>query len=608
MEAFDKIKECIETNTSYVVEAGAGSGKTYVLIQTLNYLIETKQKILQTKRQSIICITYTNVAKNEIIKRIEYNDLVNVFTIHEFLWQSIKQFQKQLKIELCKLNEIRLAIDLANHKDSRYVKNLVDRIDNVKSVFYNDSSFRDFEKGELHHDDIIELSLVMFKSYPLLTSILSQKYPYIFIDEYQDTSIETIQSLLDFLLGRNDKSIVLGFYGDSHQKIYDTGVGSLENYYFGEEKILTLIKKEENYRSSKTVVNLLNNFRTNIKQDPKKSIDGSVQFIYWAEHPEKPKTGIREFNESLKTDKNKFYDGVLAKLVKNDWNFENESKDKILVLANSRIAERAGFPKLYKIFSDRYNQSTKERLLDRNHFLIKLFTGHVDKKTSQERKIGLEHLMAYWLEDNQNQAIRFLKKNGTILYEFQHPNKKEISVLLDDLSNNRNNKTVKEVLRIILEKGLIFSKNHEEFIVRINQNLEGIDPEIKRKIEQDKFFYESFISLSYNEISNFWRHIQNETVFSTKHGTKGDEYRNVLTVIDDTEWVQKYNFNNFFNNSEVDNERKLRTRNLFYVECSRAKENLVVLMLSKIEENSLLNIKKWFGTEKVFDIKEFLKS
>ena len=92
-------REAVEqTEGPILILAGAGSGKTYALIQTLRYLIENKGEELLKNKQKIICITYTNVAKNEIIKRIEYNELVNVFTIHEFLWQSIKQFQKQLKI------------------------------------------------------------------------------------------------------------------------------------------------------------------------------------------------------------------------------------------------------------------------------------------------------------------------------------------------------------------------------------------------------------------------------------------------------------------------------------------------------------------------------
>ena len=141
-----------------------------------------------------------------------------------------------------------------------------------------------------------------------------------------------------------------------------------------------------------------------------------------------------------------------------------------------------------------------------------------------------------------------------------------------------------------------------------SQQLEGLDEEKVRRIEKDKLLFDSFMSLPYQEILNFWKHVQNQTVFSTKHGTKGDEYRNVLTVIDDTEWVAKYNFNNFFNDTDEIEVRKILTRNLFYVECSRAKENLVVLMLSKIADDSLEVVKSWFGEENVIDIEEYLKS
>lgn len=608
MGAFEEIVTCINNKQSYIVEAGAGSGKTFSLVQTLRYIIQVQGEILQGKKQKIICITYTNVAKNEIIKRIEYNDLVSVFTIHEFLWQTIKPYQKQLKIELCKLNEYRLAIDLEKGKESKYIANLSDRVQNIQSVFYNDSSFRDFEQGELHHDDVIDLSKMIFENYSLIRSIVSQKYPYILIDEYQDSSEETITLLVDYLLYSNNGQIVLGFYGDSHQKIYDIGIGDLKKYYNTSDPVLKLIKKEENYRSSIEVVNLLNKFRTNIQQVPKNEISGSITFLYWNDHPEKPKKGIREFNKDLKTYKNKIYDNVVIKLENEKWKFDGESNDKILVLANSRIAERAGFSELYSIYSKRNSLTVKDNLLDRNHILIKLFCGYIDKKTSQERRVGLEHLLDYWNNKNQNEVIRFIRKNGTFLNSFKHESKKEITDILNELSQNRKDKTVQEVIEIIEDKGLIFSKNYNDFVAKINQNLEELESNKKDRIQKDKDLYESFLSLPYQEVLNFWKHTQNQTVFSTKHGTKGDEYRNVLTVIDDTEWIQKHNFDSFFNNSDNDELRKLLTRNLFYVECSRAKENLVVLMLSKLSDDSLINIKKWFGEENVYDINEYLEN
>jgi DNA helicase II / ATP-dependent DNA helicase PcrA len=116
------------------------------------------------------------------------------------------------------------------------------------------------------------------------------------------------------------------------------------------------------------------------------------------------------------------------------------------------------------------------------------------------------------------------------------------------------------------------------------------------------------MDLSYGEVLSFWKYVQNNTVFSTKHGTKGEEYTNVLTVIDDTEWAQEYNFKNFFNDTEEKPERKLRTRNLFYVECSRAIENLIVLCLSDLDATAINRINTWFGKENVYDVEEYLKN
>src|SRR5690606_18009810 len=334
MTAFEQIQKHIEEGKSFVLEAGAGSGKTFTLIQTLNYLIQNQGDELINANQKIVCITYTNVAKNEIIDRIEHNELVLVSTIHGFLWGSIKQYQKQLKIELCKLNEINFEKDKAKGKaDSRYIENLAERIELVDKVEYNDTSFNDFEKGIIQHDDIIEIAKMMYENYPLLTDIVYTKYPYLFVDEYQDTAEENIFCLIDYLLKRNNKKCVICFYGDSHQNIYDYGIGDLEKYYTSKGGKIELVKKEENYRSSQSVVGLLNNFRKNIQQKPQKEITGSVKFVYWKNHPEKPKSKIREFNAEIAFVKNQFYECVVKKLFESGWIFEGSANAKILVLA-----------------------------------------------------------------------------------------------------------------------------------------------------------------------------------------------------------------------------------------------------------------------------------
>jgi DNA helicase II / ATP-dependent DNA helicase PcrA len=609
MTAFEQITQYIEEGKSFVLEAGAGSGKTYTLIQTLNYLIQNKGEELIKANHKIVCITYTNVAKNEINHRIENNELVLVSTIHEFLWSTIKQYQKQLKIELCRLNEINFAKDKAKGKDSRYIEKLEDRVDSINKVEYNDTSFNDFENGLIQHDDVIEIARMMYENYLLLTDIVSSKYPYVFVDEYQDTAEETVFCLIDCVLQRNSKKILVGFYGDSHQKIYDYGIGDLEKYYSASGGQIELVKKEENYRSSLCVVRLLNNFRKNIQQEPQKNIEGSSTFIYWANHPPKPKKDITKFNAENAVIKNQFYNSVVKKIAKSGWLFEGDSNVKILVLANSRVAQRAGFGTLYSIFSKRFGQGTKERLLDRNHPLITYFVGSIDKKTSQERKIGLEHLIDFWKEGNQNEVVRFIKKTGTVLSgEFKHSHKKQISEFLDNLSTNRQNLKISEVYDYALSNGLLFSKRLNEFIERLSIVPENLSDEEKERQTKDKTLFDAFMELSYAELLFFWNHVQNETIFSTKHGTKGDEFENVLTVIDDTEWIQEYNFKNFFNDTEEKPERKLRTRNLFYVECSRAIENLIVLCLSELDDTAIANIKSWFGEKNVFDVEEYLKN
>lgn len=610
MTAFEQISQYLEEYKSFVLEAGAGSGKTYTLIQTLNYLIQNKGEDLEKTKQKIVCITYTNVAKNEINDRIENNELVLVSTIHEFLWSSIKQYQKQLKVELCKLNKINFAKDKAKGKaDSRYIEKLEDRIDSINKVEYNDTSFNDFENGLIQHDDVIEIAKMMYENYPLLTDIVSAKYPYIFVDEYQDTAEETIFCLIDCLLKRNSNKVIVGFYGDSHQKIYDYGIGDLEKYYTSNGGQIELVKKEENYRSSLSVVSLLNNFRKNIQQKPQKVIQGSAKFIYWAKHPEKPKKDIRKFNAEIDVVKNEFYENVVKKISESNWTFEGDSNAKILVLANSRVAKRAGFGNLYSVFSTRFGQNTKERLLDRNHPLIIFFVGTIDKKTSQERRIGLEHLIQFWNEKNQNEVIRFIRKNGSALNgEFKHSHKKHIAELLEGLSANRKDLKIKTVYEFASSNGLVFNKRLNEFIEKISIDPKDLTDEERERQTKNKILFEGFMELSYAELLSFWKHVQNNTVFSTKHGTKGDEFRNVLTVIDDTEWAQEYNFKNFFNDTEEKPERKLRTRNLFYVECSRAIENLIVLCLSDLDASAIANVKTWFGESNIIDVEEYLKN
>lgn len=595
MEAIEQIKEKIKARRSFVLEAGAGAGKTYALIQTINHLIENESEVLHYKNQKIVCITYTNVAKNEIIDRLENNPLVLVSTIHEFVWDCIKSFNKQLIVQFDVINTAK-----HNEKPDKYELGLAERIGRVE---YTDRTFSEFEEGIVGHDDLITLTQLVFSNYELLTTIVASKYPIILVDEYQDTAPETVNALIDSLLQRNRKSIFLGFFGDSHQKIYDIGVGSLDSYV--KNGAIDLIKKEENYRSSKEIRDLLNKIRTNIEQvlpAGVEEIQGKVCFINCENYPDQA-TGQNKtaYEKSLVPQKNKNYEKIIEKLINDGWDFGAGSPDKILIIANSRVANRGGFGDLYSIFSKRYGQAANDMLLKRESNLASFFTGSMDKKTSTERRTGLEHLISFYDSKDYGQLSYLLRMNGVQAVNLKnHSDKEIISNKVEELKGVRFKGTVKDVYDYAVENKLLrISTGLQKFIDRISMNLENLDEEKRAKIDRDISFFNSFMDLPYTQVVNFFKHTQNENVFSTKHGTKGEEYRNVLVIIDDTNWKQKYNFENYFDDSEERPERKERTKNLFYVSCSRAKENLVVLALSSMGPSAMQTINNWFGSENI---------
>jgi DNA helicase-2/ATP-dependent DNA helicase PcrA len=600
MRAIETIIENIEQKRSFVLEAGAGSGKTYTLIETINYLLQKYTPHLKREGKRIVCITYTNVAKNEIIHRLENNPLVIVSTIHEFLWDCIKPYNRQLVIELDKLNTL-----MHQEKPDKFNPNLIERIN---QVIYNDSSYRDFEIGQIHHDDVITLSKALFENYPLLTTIVADKYPFILVDEYQDTASETATALIDFLLERNKDKVLIGFYGDSYQKIYDTGVGSLENYVQATK--LTLVTKEENYRSSQNVVKLLNAIRSNIVQkipEGTESVEGSARFINSNNYPPPPKKGILEYEKSILPTKNENYEKVVEMLEGEGWNFGENSEDKVLIIANSRVAARGGFGDLYKVFSNRFGEGANEALLKRENAFASFFLGSTDRKTSQERETGIEHLVSFWENKDYNNVMRFLRKAGASIEDGRilrkHEDKKIIREIIEELIELRKTKTVKDVFEFVVQNKLLGQPKYiTKYLERITVDVNTIEEDKLSKHQRDIDFFNELMALPYTEYIDLFAHTQDHTVFSTKHGTKGEEYRNVLVVIDDTSWKQKYNFEAFIDNTEATADRKLRTQNLFYVSCSRAKENLVVLALSEMKAPAMAVVTNWFGANAISNI------
>ena len=146
-------------------------------------------------------------------------------------------------------------------------------LDQVSKFSYDESGARNYSKGQLDHEDVIDLAALMIKRLSVLRKIIGQKYPFIFVDEAQDTFPEVVEALN--LISNGNGRPVVGYFGDPMQQIYDDRAGN----FSGPAGSLN-IKKRENFRCSVAVISLLNSFRKDIIQVPgPRNARGSVRLI-----------------------------------------------------------------------------------------------------------------------------------------------------------------------------------------------------------------------------------------------------------------------------------------------------------------------------------------
>ena len=568
--SLQKILKAIDENRSFILEAGAGSGKTHTLIQALNHILENYSGELSSAGKKIACITFTNVAKDEIIERTKHNNLIVVQTIHQFLWSCVENYQSSLHVKLCELNDEyeRQRREEGRRCSYEYIENLGDDIRDL-NITYTEYG-RNFRQGKLTHEDIIAISYLMFRDYPSLSKIVSDKYPYIFIDEYQDTEEETIKSLFEYHLKIQEGRIVLGLFGDSMQKIYDQGVGNIDSsYYSGPDSLLEFITKEENYRCSTSVIKLLNNVRNDLTQKAageNSKIEGKSIFLFGRDN----------------------HNDYVQYLNDKGWNFES-SETKILLLTHTGIAKGLNYTNLLKVFGSRYGQFGRDMLFKKENIYSDFFLG----------ENGLESLVDSYYSGEYGKVIPALKQGGYTLRS--HNDKERVREVFENLNHIRENGSIGSVLEFVRKNELLRYRdkmtNFEKFIEK-----DEIEKDLEEKHEKDKKFYNDLIALSYKEVANVYNFIEKNTIFSTKHGTKGDEYSNVLVVIDDSAWRQSYNFSEMFLGKSKYPERLSRTLNLFYVCCSRAKTELAVATVSEMSSDVMSEVVEWFGDENVFEV------
>ncbi len=578
-EADTLIDRCLSEKRSFHVIAGAGSGKTASLIRTLESVRDQKGASLRRNAQKVVCLTFTKRAVEVIRKRLRWDDLFVVSTLHSFLWGEINRFSKDIQKALYDDVVPGHIAHASKDDDGKTTKKAIEAREKVEklevqreallkvpSFHYAEGSYSNYAEGELGHDDVIAVAASLIRTHELLRRLIGQKYPYIFVDEAQDTHEEVVSALNAICM--NAGLPLIGYFGDPMQQIYDKRAGRFE----GPTGSL-LIPKKENFRCSTEVVKLLNAFRDDLQQfaaGDNSKIEGSVKIRCIAtEKPELPRNRYSPDQISRAT-------ALLDKAV-SDWGWEGQKDVKHLYLVRQMIARRLGFVSLHALFDGDYaSQKAKDEFETGDYFLIKPFISCL-----------YPLVVAFRAKDTRKQ-VDILRQYAPA-FDPKGVNAKRSLADMMKIACERTAKlkeiwesgTAGDVLRFAVKEGLVRETERlGKHLVR--ETRAEVYEELKHGAERQDWLVDEFFRYPILEVENYCNFIVENTVYSTQHGVKGEEYDKVLVVFDDigSAWTQ-YSFSGLLTPKtfgKEPTERQLRlSKNLAYVCFSRALHDLRIV-------------------------------
>lgn len=562
--ALSEVYGCLDSGKSFLLEAGAGAGKTYTLVKALQFLIKRDKHKLPKRHQRVACITFTNVAKDEIESRTDRSPLLYCDTIHGFCWSLISGFQRQIRERLPGMEHWPEKIEEAGNIGEQVVEYTLGH-----------RSIRD-DRVSIHHDDVLLLT-VFFMENPKFRHRVADKYPIILIDEYQDTNEKWIESIKSHFLGQ-DGSPQFGFFGDHWQKIYGDGCGKIEH------PSLTVIRKKANFRSVSAIVDCLNRMRPELPQfvvDPDEP--GSIRIFHSNTWKGVRQTGPH-WNGDLPTEAaDTALRSVMDSLTQDGWDLSAE-KTKILMLTHRVLASKQGYSSLPAVFA--FNEAFTKK----EHPHIAYFADILEPACESylSRKYG----------------EMFLAIGSNVPAVRSKADKESWSVAMERLIRLRKDGTVGDVidhLRSIRKPLLPDSvESRERDLERFVQKA---GEEIPRAISE----LADLRKVAYGEIIALCRYLSGHSPFETKHGVKGAEFENVLVIVG-RGW-NLYNFNEMLEragnvvgipaNKWASFERN---RNLFYVACSRPKKRLAILFTQALSGAAIQTVGDWFGQDAIEEL------
>lgn len=495
-----------------------------------------------------------------------------------------------------------------------------------QNTFENGIQYKEYlriDRGEISHDEVLVLANDMFKKYPRLCDLLIDKFQFIFVDEYQDTSPLVIEILLEFIKQRKKKNII-GFFGDAMQSIYETGIGDIDSYI--KSGVVYKVEKKQNRRNPQTVIDVANKIRA----------DGLVQTSSTDSSAPNMENGmIKQGSVKFLYSTNFDLDKVKMSSWVNGWDFHDAQKTKELRLTHNLIADEAGFSNLMAVydndpiakFKEAFHKEAKNQsyvFSDEDSFdtVVKSMPW-VYKRGTHKGKSHLEVLLEDSTVKTLYEHIKDWPYSKVKKIYLDKDNLIDDKVAIDDVTirDPKRDRLMQHLFKIQDLISLFENKEYNELIRRTSFSVQSIadkanlkkcmddlkakasesieavisyadsfklciaDDKLKDFINNNDYLYWRIKDIPFKEFQNLYLYLEGHTPFSTQHKIKGLEFDNVLIVLHNGGW-NNYNFEYLFDDEIEDtlnpSQKKSyprilhRTKKLFYVCCTRAKENLIV--------------------------------
>lgn len=581
-----------EGNRHFVMVAGAGSGKTTSLVKALAQIERTQGPALRRNGQLVACITYTEIAVEEIRGDVGNDELFHVSTIHSFLWTVIKPFQNNLrewvrnrlnnkiaeeqeKIEKPRTKE---ATKIRAREDIERYRRQIAELVSVKSFRYGTGS--DYSNGILGHSDILRIGPEFIAGHALMQNVLTRRFPVIFVDESQDTDPAFVDALRQ-VARAVPVGFCLGFFGDPVQKIYMQGAGPIPP-----EEGWETLEKPENFRCPQAVLRVINRIRA--EDDQLEQTRGRRTVVNGEDAPVEGSARVLILPADDRRQQR--LEEALRWLADQDadegWLKENdEEAPRLLVLVHRMAATRLGFPNLYAALNDKSPEDLSSGLIDGTAWVVRSFLSYILPLVlarHEGREFELMRLLRKHCPRLQPDALAVVDAAG-LLNNLQG-RVGELVAMLEPGSGAR----IGDVVRFARDNNLVAFD--ERYVELIEQYAATAAPVVEPASDNAAL---RFMQCDASELWGYRKYIEKLSPFATQQGIKGAEFDRVIVVVDDQEGrTNTFSYGKYFGvtppsdtdcaniaakkDSVID-----RTRRLFYVCCSRALSDLVVIIFAE---------------------------